>query len=601
MSSFTFSTLRLFKSVLRSDTTTEAVVLEQYGYIVAPSAAHELVSIKQYLQSNKVTATQANQTFYASAEEVRSKNLIERVTDQLMHYFSTYGLDLLGIHTEFMYVPNNWAELNLPERIKFEVITGVDKQTFIEACLRLLRSGVALTQETIEDIFVVLDGCGYKFTGAEEINNKEARVWMYDRYGSTPNNPEELFRYFIYKATGKTLLVKDKETFEALRESSYKIPTLSPTQLRGLAESFNRRKPYWLELKKASDSNRAVVNAISRLSKSAHVPLKEDVLNTLTSRLQSGAGVDLEEVRRALSSVSLFRVVRAANALAQYEDLVLYRAYTVRNGRLFIKPNFKGKLSVPTELRDLLADHIRSKVDRQRKVYIPTGISYAFPTSEKQFVGEVPNFSTVEVDARNKNLLVGVYWEGETDYDLSCLAMDGAKVGWNSHWTNSELTYSGDITRGYSGAAEWMVVSQLSSSWQITVNKYAGDTVPFHIMVGWGPANRRDCRNYFIDPNDLLLDAKVIPTGRQTVLGIVSPGEKNSNAVRFTLLNAGNGNRHVSIGNSSVGVISATLPRSEATLKINDFLNLVSDPSEADVNLSPTKLTKTSLLDLLNV
>lgn len=611
-SSFVAASMRLFKSVLEAENPqVNSVVLQDYGLVIAQSASHYEKQIRFYLKSEKVSGSQANQTFYSSASDVESKTFEERIADQFTHYFTTYGLRALGIDTNFMYVPHNWEELNLPERVKFDVITGVGADVLTSACLDLLASGIAMKQETIEDILVVLNGCQYDFTGEEVIKNKEARMFIYDKKSLTPTNSEDLFRFIVFKAIGQTSLVKDKKTFEALKVSRYKLPSLSNIQLKGLAESFNRRKEYWMALKSATDSNRAVVNKISHYSKNFHKPLKQDILNNLTSLISSG-GLNMEELKNSLEGVSAFRIVRAINAINIQRVSPSHKLYTIRNGKIYVKPygalcKDKGnELYVKTHA--LLTNHLRELVNVEKKIYVPTGVQYAFPTSEKQFVGEIPNFSTVEVDYTHQDLLIGVYWEnglhGYVDYDLSCGSIDGDRIGWNSRWTDGDLTFSGDITDARSGAAEWMVVKNLSSSWQIVNNLYSSSensNLPeFHIMVGYGRKEKvthSKYHNYFIKPDDLLFSAKVQPTKRQTVIGVVAPVGKN--VARFTLLNSGNGGRSVASGGQAISLISATLPRAESTLKINDFLNICSDPSEADIDLSPSKLTKDSLLNLL--
>jgi hypothetical protein len=614
--SFVAASMRLFKSVLEAkEPMDNAVVLKNYGLVIAPSASHYEREIRSYLKSEKLTGVQMNQTFYSSAAEVEGKSIEERIADQLTHYFTTYGLRMLGVNTDFMYIPHNWKELNLPERVKFDVVTGVSADVLTSACFDLLASGVAMKQETIEDVLIVLEGCDYEFTGSELIKNKEARMFIYDKLSITPTNSEDLFRFIVFKAIGQTALVKDKKTLEALKYSGYELPSLTEDQLKGLARSFNRRKEYWMALKSVADYNRAVVNKISRYSKSLHEPLKQDILNNLTALVSAGQ-VDVEKLKASLSGVPIFRVVRAINALKIQFASPEYKLYAIRNGKIYVKPGqaFKKSEKALTSLKAymILTEHLEQAVDKEKKVYVPSGVQYAFPTSEKQFVGEVPNFSTVEVDYSERDLLIGVYWENGShayvDYDLSCGSIDGDRVGWNSRWVDGDLTFSGDITNAPNGAAEWMVVKNLSSSWQIVNNLFNGgyhnNTFPeFHIMVGYGRkkkqrgGERGDYRNYFIKPDDLLFSAKVQPTKRQTVIGVVSPAGENM--ARFTLLNSGNGGRSVASGGQAVSLISATLPRAENTLKINDFLNICSDPSEADIDLSPSKLTKDSLLSLL--
>ena len=262
---FVSASMRLFKSVLESndtDNNSEATYLDKYGIIIVGNAIHYEKEIRKYLKTSKVSGSKLNHTFYSSANVAESKAFQERLADQFKHYHTTYGLRSLGIETDFMYVPHNWKELNLPERVKFNIVTGVSVDVLIDSCLKLLATGVAMKQETIEDVITVLDGCDYSYTGNEQIANKEARMFIFDKTNTTPTDAEDLFRFIVFKATGKTSIVKDKATFEALKTSNYTLPTLTDNQIRELSKSFNRRKEYWLSIKSANQLNSAVVNKI---------------------------------------------------------------------------------------------------------------------------------------------------------------------------------------------------------------------------------------------------------------------------------------------------------------------------------------------------
>tara|TARA_B100001564_G_scaffold86067_1_gene69846 strand:+ start:1461 stop:3326 length:1866 start_codon:yes stop_codon:yes gene_type:complete len=612
---FVSASMRLFKSVLESndtDNNSEATYLDKYGIIIVGNAIHYEKEIRKYLKTSKVSGSKLNHTFYSSANVAESKAFQERLADQFKHYHTTYGLRSLGIETDFMYVPHNWKELNLPERVKFDVVTGVSVDVLIDSCLKLFASGVAMKQETIEDVITVLDGCDYSYTGNEQIANKEARMFIFDKTNTTPTDAEDLFRFIVFKATGKTSIVKDKATFEALKRSNYALPNLTDNQIKELSKSFNRRKEYWLSLKSANHLNSYTVNKISRYSKKYHEPLEQDILNNLT-QLIANKSISKKKLKESLKNVSIFRVIRALNGLGIQCANAPYSLYNIRNGKYYVKPSGHSKISEfkkTSKVYSLLSDHILSKIDQSKKVYIPDGVEYALPTSEKQFVGEVPNFSTIEVESGDRDLLIGVYWKNNNfsyvDYDLSAQAIGGGKVGWNSRWKDNGLTYSGDVTDAPKGAAEWMVVKDgLDESYQIVNNLYgaSGEEFPeFTIMVGYGfntnnKSSRSLYKNYFIDPDDLLFSAKVTPTKKQTTIGVVEPiGDK----IKFTLMNSAASNKNVSTSEGNVSFINALLPRAKSTLKLNDFLNTCSDPNEADVDLSPSKITKTTLLDLLS-
>ena len=601
------ASLRLFNCVLATADSNNAdpdsfEIIKEYGVIVAPSAISHLKEINLYLNAHKVSDKQFNQTFYSTADEVEGKTLEERLCDQLTHYFSTYGLRAMGIESDFMFVPHNWDKLNLPERIKFEVIVGVPAEGLIERCLNLLSSGVALKQETIEDILTVLDDCGYKFDGNESIKNNEARVIIADRTGVLPKNGEDLFRFIFYKATNSSLVINNSQTLDSIKFSRYSLPDLAEGQIRELAKSFNRRKPYWMALKAANrKANTSVVNKIAKLSKKLHEPLPFDVLGNLTNTVSEPG-----KVEKAIQKANTFRLIRALNAVNEYalsgSDKHFYR---IRNGKGYIKQvttDFKGDGAASYELEK----EIKARINTETTVYIPEGVTYALPSSEKQFSTNIPNFSSVEVDADGRELLVGIYWENSgyrTDFDLSCESLSGSRIGWNSSWYNSELVYSGDITNAPNGAAEWFVVRELKESWLLSVNLYSGGNYgkahPFKIMVGYGESEPRydKYRNYFIRPENVLFVAEAEATQTQTILGVLSPCKGKT---KFTLVNRGGNNRRVSMpGGLTTSTIEALLPQVETCATLNQFVTLCDDPAKADLDLSPNKVSRDSILSLI--
>ena len=90
----------------------------------------------------------------------------------------------------------------------------------------------------------------FSFTGKEKIKNKEAIVKLAEFYNIYPENPVEFFRYIIYRSTDTTLLIKNNELIELIKNSSYN-PTQAFNQygLEKLAEIFNRFKPLFLAYK----------------------------------------------------------------------------------------------------------------------------------------------------------------------------------------------------------------------------------------------------------------------------------------------------------------------------------------------------------------
>jgi hypothetical protein len=614
--SFTSSTLTLFNAVLSNDQAdpSKFEVIKGYGVIVAPNAIHELTAIRSYLKTAKVSGVQMNQTFYATPGEVEGKSEYERLADQLTHYFTTYGLKELGLMTDFMYIPHDWSTISLSEvsvkdQLKFPVIVGLTAQELTNRCFKMLGNGMALKQETIEAILEVLKGCGYEFTGNEEITNREAEVMIADLTGVLPNRGDALFRYIFFKASGLTMPIRNEPTYSALKVSGYALPNLSETQKIALSTSFNRRKEFWLAIKKANpQANSTLVNRISKLSKLYHMPMKSTVISQLTSRAFSE-----EDIKEAVEKASFSSIVSALGAIESYKKQSEYNFYRVRNGKSYVKPAVKSHrapVQNPHAVR-ILKSAIASKIDQTKRVYIPEGVSYAIPTSEKNFIGNIPAYSTVVADASQAQLMVGVYWENgdrnHVDIDISSESIDGDRIGWNSRWHDSgSLTFSGDITNAPNGATEWFVVGEkLSQAYLLNLNVFSGDVsetnpLKIRVMVGYLPKSSQPC-NYFMNPKDALFVSEIALTSRQVSFGVIEPVGDSTTLKKFTLVNTTTGKKRVPVNGTSIVALKAMMPAVSSRPLLNDFVNLTTAKEEADIDLSPSELTIDSLMNLIVV
>jgi hypothetical protein len=601
-----YPSLRLFNAVVVADKRDSGTVYElneQRGVVIAPSAMHRITDIKRYVEEKHLTGSELNSTFYSNWNKVRTVSLEDRLCDQILHYFSTYGLEFLGLDSpDYIYLPNPGVK-DVPERLQLLVIKGVTKVSMQEACFKLLSSGVALKQETIEDILYVLQtDCGYKFTGSEVIRNREAQVMIYDQTGVFPTDSESVLRYLVYKATGETLVIKNKQLISKIVVSGYTLP--QKLNFVEMSKTFNRYKPIWLAFKKSNKENTAIVNKIAKLSKTFHTPMKPNVLANITSLLPSVA-----DVVKACENATAFQVARALNAVRLYKANDTSRMYSVRNGKLFVK-SAEGKAFNTNKYEVPLIRALQEKTS-DRKFYIPDELDYALPVSEKMFSGNVPTGSSILAPVGAEHLLVGIYWEDEgygsrTDLDLSAVNLK-QKIGWNSSWrtAGAELMYSGDVTSGHGGAAEYLYMNTgLKDSYMLTVNLYSGAiNKPFKVIVGYGSLKSDGYgsnHNYVIDPNKIIFQADCVMRKRQMMIGIIEPvPQVGANpTVRFTLLDRAVQNSRVTSSGQSTETLALDymLSANSTSLRLRDFVKTVQFPQLADVDLSMQTLTKDAVL-----
>ncbi|MCL6220854.1 hypothetical protein [Zunongwangia pacifica] len=579
-------TLKLFNSVVLKETNEEPFVSEQ-GYVITSGALWAKKEIISFYKNEKLDAYGLNKTFHKSWNKIFKSSRTDLLIEQIKHYISTYGSDF----QDEIYIPNEILEIP-DNKVVFKVVKAYPKEVLIGKCLELFKSGLALKEETINDLLSILvDELSYKFNGNENIKNKEAVIKIADMYGVIPKDTLEFFRYILYRATGDSLLIKSKEAIDAIKNSNYNPAVeFEKFGLEKLAEIFNRFKPLFLAFKTKCPK---AINKISKLSKVYHKPLVSNPLNYATSILLTQE--DLHWLDNA-TPFALFRTLSACHTRIKGQSAFTYR---IRNGKSFIKTNKVSGASWANY--DFLINYCKKRFNlKGKKFYLPQDVELALPTSEKMFVGNIPTGSKFF----GKSLAVGVYWENEWgahDIDLSGLNI-GGKAGWNSEYKqgNGELMYSGDITDAPNGAVEYLYAKNgLNAPTLINSNIYSGEgNSEYKIVIGRG--DQIDY-NYMMNPNHLFLETKCQSVQRQTVLGILIPEKQKQS---FVLLNFGAGQCRVS-GNSEITstATKALYQQWNNSLSLKEILlifggEMITEPAEADHNLALDHLQKDSFINI---
>ena len=428
----------------------------------------------------------------------------------------------------------------------------------------------------------------------DEVANREVRTYLYDKYNVMPKDPEAFLRYLIFKATGSTLKIQNKAMFGSLKGADRElVKNMLASYLsadaqaeRRLASIFLRNKNLFLALKSDADTEeqKAInryVNRLRKLAKTYHKALKPQVLDTLTVTKYSA-----KEIDAALDKATLFRAIRCLNALnyrlsSSVSDDIVYR---VRNDRSFVS-------KIATESVKL-AEKVSGKT-----VYIPEGIVYKAPTSEKQFVNDIPEGSYVELPA-DKNLIFAVHWNNlepqesiknkagrdcDSRVDLDMHMMNSSRqFGWNTSYRDerSQILFSGDVTSASAphGATEAYFISHKlkEAAYLITLNDFNGHNrpVPYEFIVASDDvASSSFSRDYMVDPNKIIykFNFSVKPESRQAALGLV---KASADCTRFYFQNFGVGaSGAVTVRNDyTVGAYNYLNRFNEIQVKLNDLL-----------------------------
>lgn len=579
-------TLKLFNAVIYKETNEKPFISDK-GFVIEPGALWAKNEIIRFYEKEKLDGYGLNKTFHKSWAKIFRSTRDALLFEQIKHYISTYGSNF----QDEIYIPHE--VLDVPDlKVVFKVVKSYSKEEMQDKCMQLLQSGIALKEETINELLSILtDELSYKFSGNENIKNKEAVIKIADMYGVIPKDTLEFFRYIIFRSSGQSLLIKSKEVIEAIKISNYN-PSVQFEKfgVEKLAEVFNRFKPLFLAYKVKCPKT---INKISKLSKKHHKPLVANPLNYVTSML-----LTREETHWLDNATpfALFKALSACYARIQGQDAFAYR---IRNGKSFIK--FNGVTGVNWTNYDFLIDYCKQRFKLSGKsFYLPQDVEYALPTSEKMFIGNIPTGSKFF----GQSLAIGIYWQndwGAHDLDLSGLNI-GGKIGWNSEYKQGDgaLMYSGDITDAPNGAVEYLYARNgLNEPTLINNNIYSDEgKCEYKIIVGKGDAIDY---NFMMNPNKLFVETKCQSVQSQTILGILIP-EKNRQS--FVMLNFGAGECRVS-GNSEITVLAtkALYQQWSNPLSLKTILTalggeILHEPVNAQYNLSLKNLQKDSFINI---
>jgi hypothetical protein len=598
------SVFNLFKSLPISSIKCSDEVYESWIKSLIPLGV--LVASDGYdpdVNFNKLTPQQLNSTFHKSWDKVANATDQQLYTEQILHYFSTYGLESIGL-SAIDWRPDDM--LDIPEFTKdLVVIPVISKDEIKTKLMTLLKSGIALHSDTINDIIEVCSHLNITDEDLAQIKNKEVMIRLYVNLDIIPNDPVEFLRYIIYIITGTTLIIKSKTLINQINTCiQFHEPIIATLidnyhEITKLASIFNRYKPIWLAMRYGRLKPR--INRISKLSKIHHIPTKSSYVNNITSLLKHGKYPDDFELE--VSKLSYQHKVKLAKALMYRTKHCESIVYKVRNGRSYAT-NFEfnehelaGKC-----LRVVLRSIADGLNVRDLKIYIPDYIEYTLPTSEKDFTGNIPNGSYLSVD---NNLVFGVHWESmPTDLDLS-LVSSTRKIGWNSQLRNDNILFSGDITRG--PATEAYHVSNInegSDDYSVNLNyfNYNFNEIDYTLIFAKSDSKSLQ-KNYTFDPNEIITQIPMKISSKQVNLGMVCVTPNN---IKYIFNDSTTGNRNISSHDSDISkhINIAQRHQLKSNISLRSLLqsagaNLVGDLDDNTIDLSPDVIDRTTLIDVL--
>lgn len=615
------ATLRLFNAVQvdsKQNRNIPQAVFERTiknGYVLDPSILPEKDLLDAIESVVGISGDKANAAFHKSWSVVQNASMESLIIQQIIHYITTYGFEHLGIYRkDAVYIPREVLYLpNIQDDIPLVTIKAMDADEILKRIMSL-GSGIALAQETLDDILTIIKFNKYEGTFVEQIGNRELKALLYDYYGIVPFDPIEFLRHLISKLTDESLLIKNYDLIEKIKNSNGKfLDILLKDAPDNLASIFFRFKPLFLAMKSISN-NKTFFNQLRKKANKLHAPMPEDYLNSITSQIKHKK-LDIDRFIQKIEKASIFRKIRLAYALNYRLGSKSSIVYRVRNGRGWATDfNWYNSFAEETQqafdiVSASIADDIRKNVNG-KTFYIPATVHYALPATEKQFTGHLPTGSWVSVP---EDLIVGIHWTNtkkrRIDLDLSIIGVSG-KIGWDASYRSKkrDILFSGDVTDAPAprGASELFYIKKGLLEPKILIANYynfqADDPVDCKIITAH-EIPKRFSENYMIDVNNIVSTANIKISRRQNILGLII-NVNGENRVYFA---------NISIGNSITSSKNANSMHARNYL-IGSTVNSISFreilimagatvinqiPDGEFLDLSPEMLNKETLIDLI--
>lgn len=459
-----------------------------------------------------------NQTFYKSFGTVRDASSFKLLFDQIAHYMTTYGAESLGVKVP-TYVPIQALDLpenTFNEKFKMVVIRFLPDEDCFAMLDSYLKNLTAPSENVLEAVKSILM---FAKIPTDDIKSFEIQIIKHQMDGTVPSNPVSQLRYMIYLATGGTLVIKNRMLRESIKNSNSRdtlttFNILAKCDKTRLASIFLRYKPLFLAFKTHKDCA-PVINQLRRLADTFHKPLSNVTLQNFTNLR---AAEDKAEVIKTASNRDLIKLLNSI-----YNRMMVTEptpgVFAIRSGRTFVKED--GVLPASRVLDRDAQTVLNALTARLKPVlngktfFYPSYIDYSVPTSEKQFIGNIPYGTCVSADVDGA-FTAGIHWfdekNGRVDIDLH-LNSATRHFGWNAGYRDgSDILYTGDQTAAPlpSGAAEayWFTPTE-EEPFILGANLYSGSPdVPFKFfMTDVKPEHGRQSAKYTYDQNASLFPA----------------------------------------------------------------------------------------------
>lgn len=454
-------------------------------------------------------AVQFNSTFYQDFRTVRDMTNLERVLDQIMHYMSTYGREMVGLEArpyipvrdfDFESIPG--MNISVDQILVIQMVDDKVLGDMVDNMVKTVKAPNIMMRTGFQYLWP------YMSVTDKDIQSFELKCIYYDETGRVPSQNIDFLRYMVYKTTGRPMLIKDRTTIEIIKRANpdHKLIGLwQKCDVNSMAEIFYRYKPLFLAFKHigtlrgwhehtASNPNMAsVINRIRRAAVEYHKPLDEASVQNMIRMYVQG-----KSVAHLVAKASNRDLVKIINSLLNSLEADQPRVFNIRNGKAYVAEGVtktRKEYQKRNEMMTYIYNQLIARIgDKYKNVVfvMPEHIEYTVPTSEKQMVYTYPWGTRIKVPGEG-GYTMGMHWFDQhnqrVDLDLHMNGINGSHIGWNAGYYNSEATYSGDMTAAPqpNGAAEAVEFRTRNNDYNMTINKFSGpDNVDFKLFVSKG-------------------------------------------------------------------------------------------------------------------
>lgn len=409
-----------------------------------------------------------NETLIESFAAVANMSRKDFYLTQILHYLTTYGTNfttpfIVGART---FTPEETKAL------KITIIRAESAPIALQAIDELFATTVAPKAQNIHYYRAL---ASLATIAPEEVKSRELMIMMCAERGIKPSDPETLFRYLVYRATKETLIIKNKNLINIIKRAARNnielINSLTEDEMKALASIFYRYKPLFLAFK--TPETASVINKIRRLAVKYHKPQSANTIKNFVN-------LSSEEQATIIARATNRELIKLYNALAVPSGT---RLFQIRNGKIWVREEEKEvKISDKIRAASAISIELRKRLKNYEgmTIYIPRGISYAVPYSEKQFSGAIPWGTAIDATDKENAFTIGVHWVNDPDEsgcDLDLHAHTPTRhFGWNSDYISGdgEIIYSGDMTNAPApkGAAESFYINNVNEPVILTLNAF---------------------------------------------------------------------------------------------------------------------------------